>query len=126
MPGAATCDALAEDHRQFLMFDASPTTVLGLVFCMILLILVSMGCGYFYAAWATEGQHICKIIRLTKQNEDLKGQVQRLNEILQNNKRELDGHKASFDRLELVIRRMMNGPTESTAISVRPQPSASG
>ena len=126
MPGAATCDALAEDHRQLLMFDAGTSVVLGLVLCMILLILVSMGCGYFYAAWTTEGQYICKIIRLTKQNEDLKGQVQRLNEILQNNKRELDGHKASFDRLELVIRRMMNGPTESTAISVRPQPSASG
>ena len=85
-----------------------------------------MGCGYFFGAWATEGNHICKIIKLTRQNEDLKGQVQRLSEILQNNKRELDGYKASFDRMELVLRRMVNGPIESTAISARPQPSASG
>ena len=85
-----------------------------------------MGAGYFCGAWATEGNHICKIIKLTRQNEDLKGQVQRLSVNLEINKRELGGYKATFDRLELRIRCLEKGPTESTAISVRPQPSASG
>ena len=126
MPGAATCGTLAEDHRQLLMFDAGTSVVLGLVLCMILLILVSMGCGYFYAAWATEAQQLCRIIRLTRQNEELKGQIQRLSSMLENNKRELDGYKASFDRLEMVIMRMRANHDEPTAIVVQGKQGASG